>query len=111
MALGKLSTQRDQLRWRPPVVPDNLLEQTLEATQPTDEPTADQSSSHWAAVIRDLVRPHVVPGKPPKQADMVECVDQATAVLMRCCRHRQCNTWKLPGGVSSCCGVSLWERN
>ena len=70
-----------------PVIPDNLLEQTLEATQPTDEPSPVRSPSDWAMAIRDLVRPYAVPGQPPRQAEMVECVDQATSLLMRALLH------------------------
>ena len=68
-------------------IPENLLEQTLEATQPAAEVVADSDTSLWTAAIRDLVRPYAVPGMPPKQAELVECVDQATSLLMNALLH------------------------
>jgi type VI secretion system protein ImpC len=61
---------------------DSLLDETQQqaAERPTDVPD-------WQAFVRDIVAPYVVPGRPPEQAELLRCVDEALAGALRRLLH------------------------
>ncbi|HEX8098274.1 MAG TPA: type VI secretion system contractile sheath large subunit, partial [Pyrinomonadaceae bacterium] len=59
--------------------------QTPSSHPPSDNPTA--APDDLRAMLRSIVRPHLVPGDDPRQAGMVASVDEATGKLMRSILH------------------------
>ena len=69
-------------------VAGGLLERMLEEA-PTSAPetSATQIPEDLDSLLREIVKPHLVPGSDPKQAELLAAVDQATGRQMRMIMH------------------------
>jgi type VI secretion system protein ImpC len=73
----------------PPPAPASKvsLNDLLEATETRQAERPARAPDAFAAMVRDLVAPYLVPGADPRQAEMVAKVDAATAEVMRGLLH------------------------
>lgn len=68
----------------------DLLSQVLSGTQAAQKPLEQQileGHVDWDAYVRQLVSPYVVPGRDPRQAELLASVDEAIAGTMRAILH------------------------
>jgi len=68
--------------------PANLLEQMLGLEPSSSEAAAPPSdTTDWNALVAQIVQPYMVPGKDPRQPELIAHVDEATGAHMRAILH------------------------
>lgn len=68
----------------------DLLEQAIEETEtraPEGKPSP-RLRDEWSALLHDIVAPHLVPGAPPRQKELLAELDAATGSQMRSLLHQ-----------------------
>ncbi len=66
-----------------------LLDQIIEGTE--DQPSESKPSpdaSEWTRFLRKIVQPHLVPSEDPRQIELEDTINTATAALMRLILHQ-----------------------
>jgi type VI secretion system protein ImpC len=69
------------------VVSGNLLDEMVEATEGRAETHPPQRTDEWAALLKEIVAPHVVAKADPRQAELVSLLDKATSAQMAALLH------------------------
>ena len=69
------------------VVSGNLLDEMVEATEGRAEEHPPKRTDEWAALLKEIVAPHVVAKADPLQAKLVALIDKATSAQMAALLH------------------------
>lgn len=84
---GLAPQQSPPPRERPSLTGSGLLEQMLQETQSRAQMAPEPRDEQLQSFLREVVKPHLVPGEEPDRQALVACVDDAMSKLMCAVLH------------------------